>query len=63
MYDCSGLVSYSVAIGKPFVFVVTNYRVNSFGFLPGKEVLEDGASNLGLLGQRRAFEWVAETIV
>lgn len=62
MYDGSGLVSYGVDIDKPFVFVIANYRVNGFGFLPGKEVLEDGASNLGLLDQRLALEWVADNI-
>ncbi|CAH0004402.1 unnamed protein product [Clonostachys byssicola] len=62
MYDGSGLVKYGVEIGKPFVFVVANYRVNGFGFLPGKEILKDGSGNLGLLDQRMALEWVADNI-
>lgn len=63
MYDGSSLVQYGVEIGKPFIFVIANYRVNGFGFLPGKEVLDDGAANLGLLDQRLALEWVADNIV
>jgi carboxylesterase type B len=62
MYDGTSLIKYGVEIGKPFIFVVANYRVNGFGFLPGKEVLEDQASNLGLLDQRMALEWVADNI-
>lgn len=62
MYDGTDLINYGVEIGKPFIFVVANYRVNGFGFLPGKEVLQDGASNLGLLDQRMALEWVADNI-
>lgn len=30
--------------------------------MPGKEILEDGASNLGLLDQRMGLEWVADNI-
>lgn len=62
MYDGSSLVSHGVNINEPFIFVAVNYRVNGFGFMPGKEVLEDGASNLGLLDQRMGLEWVADNI-
>lgn len=37
-------------------------RVNGFGFLPGKEVVDGGAANLGLLDQRMGLEWVADNI-
>lgn len=30
--------------------------------MPGKEILEDGASNLGLLDQRMGLEWVADNV-
>ena len=46
----------------PFIFVAVNYRVGGFGFLPGKEILEDGSANLGLLDQRMGLEWVADNI-
>ncbi|KAF4987179.1 hypothetical protein FDECE_15560 [Fusarium decemcellulare] len=62
MYDGSSLVKYGVDTKEPFVFIAVNYRVNGFGFLPGKEVLKDGASNVGLLDQRMGLEWVADNI-
>lgn len=62
MYDGTSLVAESVAQGKPIVFVAVNYRVGGFGFLPGKEVLADGSSNLGLLDQRLGLQWVADNI-
>ena len=62
MYDGTGLINYGVEIGKPFVFVAVNYRVAGFGFMPGKEVQDDGAGNLGLLDQRMGLEWVADNI-
>ncbi|KAI1781252.1 sterol esterase [Hypoxylon cercidicola] len=62
MYDASSLVANGVDQGKPFIFVAVNYRVGGFGFLAGKEVLADGASNLGLLDQRMGLEWVQDNI-
>ncbi|CAK7202864.1 hypothetical protein SEUCBS139899_005591 [Sporothrix eucalyptigena] len=62
MYDGAGLVADSISLGKPIVFVAVNYRVGGFGFLPGAEVLADGASNLGLLDQRLGLEWTADNI-
>lgn len=62
MYDGTGLVNHGVSIGKPFIFVAVNYRVAGFGFLAGKEILADGAANLGLLDQRLGLQWVADNI-
>ncbi|KAK0724361.1 Alpha/Beta hydrolase protein [Lasiosphaeris hirsuta] len=62
MYDGGPLVANAVDMGKPYIFVAVNYRVGGFGFLAGKEVLKDGASNLGLLDQRMGLEWVADNI-
>ena len=62
MYDGSGLVNYGVEIGKPFVFVAVNYRVAGFGFMPGKELQDEGSGNAGLLDQRMGLEWVADNI-
>lgn len=62
MYDASGLLKAGVKMDQPFIFVSVNYRVGGFGFLPGKEVLADGASNLGLMDQRMGLEWVADNI-
>lgn len=62
MYDGTSLVAESILTGKPVVFVEINYRVAGFGFLGGKEILADGAANLGLLDQRLALQWVADNI-
>ncbi|KNG45443.1 lipase 3 precursor [Stemphylium lycopersici] len=62
MYDGSSLVAESVAQGKPIVFVAVNYRVGGFGFMPGKEILQDGSANLGLLDQRLGLQWVQDNI-
>lgn len=62
MYDAGPLLTASIMAGKPYVFVAVNYRVGGFGFMPGKEILKDGASNLGLLDQRMGLEWVADNI-
>ncbi|KAK8191888.1 putative carboxylesterase [Phyllosticta capitalensis] len=47
-----------------FVVVYSNYRVNSFGFLPGKAVKEakDADLNVGLLDQLAALRWVKRWI-
>lgn len=62
MYDGTSLVRESVDQGKPIIFVAVNYRVGGFGFLPGKEVLQDGSANLGLLDQRFGLQWVQDNI-
>ncbi|CAG8974658.1 hypothetical protein HYALB_00010754 [Hymenoscyphus albidus] len=62
MYDGTSLVDESVAIGKPIIFVAVNYRTGGFGFMPGKEIMEEGSGNLGLLDQRMGLEWVADNI-
>jgi carboxylesterase type B len=62
MYDGKPWVQTSMDQGRPIVMVTINYRVAGFGFMPGKEILKDGASNLGLLDQRLALEWIADNI-
>ncbi|EPS43655.1 hypothetical protein H072_2358 [Dactylellina haptotyla CBS 200.50] len=62
MYDGSSWVSSSVTRGQPIIMVTVNYRVGGFGFMPGKEILADGSSNLGLLDQRLGLQWVADNI-
>lgn len=62
MYDGSGLIADSVKQGKPIILVAVNYRVGGFGFMPGSEILADGAANLGLLDQRLGLKWVADNI-
>ena len=61
-YDGGRFVASSVDLNMPVIFVTMNYRLGGFGFLPGKEILEDGSANLGLLDQRLALKWVADNI-
>ncbi|WYZ43604.1 hypothetical protein EsH8_VII_000040 [Colletotrichum jinshuiense] len=61
-YNASVLIPRGVAQGKPFILVSVNYRLGGFGFLGGKELLAEGSTNLGLLDQRVALEWVAQNI-
>ncbi|ROW08554.1 hypothetical protein VPNG_06212 [Cytospora leucostoma] len=62
MYDGTDLLDQAISQNQSFIFVAVNYRVAGFGFLPGKEILADGAANLGLLDQRLGLEWVADNI-
>ena len=62
MYDPTSLLNNAIKSGKPFIFVPVNYRVGGFGFMPGKEILEDGSGNLGLQDQRMGLQWVADNI-
>ncbi|PPR05616.1 hypothetical protein CVT26_009137 [Gymnopilus dilepis] len=72
------IVERSIALGTPVMVVSMNYRVSgkeielhasstylllsAFGFLPGREVLEAGVGNLGLLDQRLALKWINKYI-
>lgn len=62
MYDATALIKAGVDMGSPFIFVAVNYRVGAFGFLAGKEILADGAGNLGLMDQRMGLEWASDYI-
>ncbi|CAI6337233.1 unnamed protein product [Periconia digitata] len=59
--DWSTLVTKSIEQGGVIV-VAVNYRLNSFGFLGGKELKAEGETNLGLHDQRLGLEWVHENI-
>ncbi|EPE02885.1 sterol esterase [Ophiostoma piceae UAMH 11346] len=61
-YDGIDLLLEGIKLDEPFIFVGINYRVSGFGFMGGKEIKADGSSNLGLLDQRMALEWVADNI-
>ncbi|KAL9057261.1 MAG: hypothetical protein Q9162_002465 [Coniocarpon cinnabarinum] len=62
MYDGSTLIRQSVSLDAPVVYVEANYRLAGFGFLAGKELQDDGSTNLGLRDQRLALQWVADNI-
>lgn len=44
------------------VVVTFNYRVGPFGFLASKEIKSNGDLNVGLLDQRKVFEWIQKHI-
>jgi len=60
----SGYPVLNVSNENDFIFVYPNYRVNAFGFLPGKEIAEDAHSDLnaGLLDQQAALQWTHKYI-
>ncbi|PFH47254.1 hypothetical protein AMATHDRAFT_152568 [Amanita thiersii Skay4041] len=60
-YDPTVLVQRSVEIGKPMIFVSTNYRVNTFGFLASSTVPSEDL-NAGLLDQRQALIFLQENV-
>lgn len=62
MYDGDNIVSQSVALNQPVVYVAVAYRLGGFGFLHGKELTAENATNLGLRDQRLGLEWVADNI-
>jgi carboxylesterase type B len=54
----------NVSAENDLIFVYPNYRVNAFGFLPGRRVKESADSDLnpGLLDQQFALQWVRKYI-
>ncbi|KEF54355.1 uncharacterized protein A1O9_09521 [Exophiala aquamarina CBS 119918] len=58
----AGLVARSQTGGEDgIIYVSINYRVGLFGFLPA-HITGEGDSNVGLLDQRLALEWVQKYI-
>ncbi|KAI1821260.1 carboxylesterase [Xylaria intraflava] len=54
----------NVSDASNMIFVYPNYRVNAFGFLPGREIAEDPFSdaNAGLLDQAMVLRWTRRYI-
>ncbi|KAI9066037.1 carotenoid ester lipase precursor [Trametes sanguinea] len=61
-YDGTGIVSRSVDMKQPVIYVSMNYRVSAFGFLASQEVKDAGVGNLGLQDQRLALRWIQKYI-
>ncbi|KAF8883776.1 carotenoid ester lipase precursor [Gymnopilus junonius] len=62
LYDGGLIVSRSIELGNPVIYVSINYRVTGFGFLASQEVKDAGVGNLGLQDQRQALRWVQKYI-
>jgi len=60
--DGGAIVSKSIALGEPVIYVSVNYRLNAFGFLASQEVKAAGVGNIGLQDQRQALRWVQKYI-
>jgi len=56
-YDPTVILNRSVTVGKPIIFVSTNYRLNTFGFLASATVPLQYL-NAGLLDQHAALQFV-----
>ncbi|KAH9476605.1 Lipase 4 [Psilocybe cubensis] len=56
------VVSRSIALGEPVIYVSANYRLSALGWLAGREVKEAGIGNAGLRDQRFAMQWVQDHI-
>jgi len=59
-YNASNLITAS---GLQMITVALTYRVNAFGFLASKEIMNNGSLNNGLKDQRQALEWIQQNIV
>ncbi|KAF1350269.1 lipase 3 precursor [Delphinella strobiligena] len=62
LYTGESILSTSINLDSPIIYVAVNYRVGGFGFLAGKELQADKSTNLGLRDQRLALEWIADNI-
>ncbi|OAP65368.1 hypothetical protein AYL99_01340 [Fonsecaea erecta] len=61
-YNLSFIVQQSVEMGKPFIGVSINYRLQAFGYLFGTAALKAGITNMGYRDQRLALQWIQENI-
>ncbi|GAA5967087.1 hypothetical protein JCM21900_001666 [Sporobolomyces salmonicolor] len=63
-FDPTPILSQSVSLEMPVIYVSMNYRLNSFGYLPGAEAAADPSTsvNAGLMDQRLALEWIQQNI-
>ncbi|KAJ5090614.1 hypothetical protein N7532_009298 [Penicillium argentinense] len=69
IFDAVNLVSHSLSIGLPIIYVNFNYRVGIGGFLAGSAIAAElekdgwaGSGNFGFADQQIAFEWVQNYI-
>ncbi|KAJ5240754.1 uncharacterized protein N7469_002345 [Penicillium citrinum] len=63
MWNLTYIVQRSVKEQQPLIAVSINYRLSFLGFPGGREALNAGITNLGLMDQRLALAWIQENIV
>jgi carboxylesterase type B len=56
------LVTRSVELGKPVLYVAINYRLTIFGFARLAKLEREKSLNVGMRDQRMALEWVRRNI-
>jgi len=60
--DGSSLLAQGDLKGTRAIYITMNYRLMAYGWLVGKEAQAAGYTNVGLLDQRAALEWVQANI-
>ena len=61
-YNLSFIFQNSVEMDKPMIGISIQYRLTAFGFLSGKEFLQEVVTNLRYRDQRSALHWIQENI-
>jgi triacylglycerol lipase len=61
-YNQTFIVQQATEAGMPIVAVSVNYRLQSWGFLYGKEIQEEGSTMNGFRDTRLALHWIQENI-
>lgn len=62
IYQGANIVSRSVEMNQPVIFVSANHRLNAFGGLASQEITDAGVANLHLKDQRTAMRWIQKYI-
>lgn len=62
LYSPQGLLLSAAQEKTPVIYVAMNYRVNIFGYAASKALSEEGNTNMGLLDQYVALQWVRDNI-
>jgi carboxylesterase type B len=61
-YNLSGLVALSQLMKSPMIGVSINYRLDVWGFLATRSLMQNGDTNAGLLDQVAGFRWIQDNI-
>ncbi|KAI0100382.1 alpha/beta-hydrolase [Nemania sp. FL0031] len=61
-YDAANLVAQSVALNKPIIHVILNWRLTIFGFARLPVLKEQKSLNVGMRDQRAGYQWIKDNI-